>query len=104
MFHLRRLACAFKHPGFAAEREWRSVDTISPHDHATINLQVMRGLLTPYTPMLTGSNLSSQLPLVELRVGYSTSAEKAIHGAMLLLHRFGYADARLEKTQIPYTR
>jgi hypothetical protein len=104
LFHLRRVACTFKHAGFAGEREWRSVTTVKDDDRSLIELQVVRGLLKPYVPMLSGSRESNRLPLVELRVGYSTSATQALHAARLLLDRYGYTDAQIEVTQIPYTR
>jgi hypothetical protein len=104
LFHLRRIACTFKHAGFAGEREWRSVTTMKDEDRPFIELQVVRGLLKPYAPMLAGSRESNRLPVVELRVGYSASETKAVHGARLLLDRYGYGDAHVVLTQIPYTR
>lgn len=102
MFHLRRLACIFKHPGFSSEREWRSVETVKDHDRQKIELQVVRGILKPYVGMLSGSRISGLLPLVELRVGYATHGAQAIHSAHLLLNKCGYGNARLEVTEIPY--
>lgn len=101
LFHLRRIACTFKHPGFAAEREWRSVETVK-HGERPFELQVVRGALRPYVTMLAGSRMSTHLPLVQLRVGYSSNREQAIHGARLLLGRYGYDNAHLELTEIPY--
>jgi len=100
--YLRRLACLFKHPGFAGEHEWRSVTTISDaHEIGAVEFEVSEGTPRPFISMLAGSRESGRLPIVEVRVGASTRPAQTAFATRLLLRRFGYDDVRVTESSIP---
>lgn len=104
IFHLRRIMCAFKHRGFDEEQEWRSVTTMSPlEDPRPVQFEVFKGMPRPFISMLTGSRTSSRLPVVEICVGH-TERKKAVYRAtQRLLDRYGYGNARVTETEIPFS-
>ena len=102
-FHLRRLTCSLKHAGFEEEQEWRSVTTtIAPEDVRCLSFEAARGVPRPYLTMLAGSRNSTRLPVVEVCIGPMERKEAALHATQLLLSRFGYADAAVTQTDIPF--
>lgn len=101
-FHLRRLMCSFKHAGFEEEEEWRSVATIRD-DHFVVGFEPVKGLPRPYIHMLEGSRTSRRLPVVEVCVGPAERKQVAIHTTRLLLSRYGYENATVTHTDIPFS-
>lgn len=100
-FHLRRLMCSFKHAGFQEEEEWRSVATIRD-EHFAVGFEAVKGLPRPHIQMLEGSRMSGRLPVVEVCVGPAERKQVAIHATRLLLSRYGYENARVTLTDIPF--
>jgi hypothetical protein len=100
-FHLRRLMCSFKHPGFAEEEEWRSIATVRDED-LVVGFEAVKGLPRPYIRMLEGSRTSGRLPVVEVCVGPAERKQVAIHATRLLLSRYGYGNAAVTHTDIPF--
>lgn len=103
-FHLRRIMCSFKHSGFEEEQEWRSVTTMSPADDPRpIQFEVFRGMPRPFISMLAGSRTSSRLPVVEICVGHTERKQAVYRATQLLRDRYGYGDARVTETDIPFS-
>ncbi|MGZ8708800.1 MAG: DUF2971 domain-containing protein [Thermoanaerobaculia bacterium] len=104
IFHLRRIMCGFKHPGFDEEQEWRSVTTMSPvDDPRPVHFEPYRGMPRPFIIMLAGSRTSDRLPVVEVCVGH-TERKKAVYRAtQLLLARYGHGDATVTESGIPFS-
>lgn len=103
-FHLRRLSCAFKHAGFAEEEEWRSVERASPiSDLRSIGFEVTGGVLRTFISMLMGSRVSDRLPVSEVCLGPSGQKQReTIYTIQLLLARYGYEDASVTTSEIPF--
>jgi Protein of unknown function (DUF2971) len=101
--HLRRIMLAFKDPGFHEEQEWRSVATMMELDLRFVGFEAARGMPRPFVPMLSGSSTSAQLPVVEVCVGYSQRRRATLHATRLLLDRYGYGNASLTETAIPFS-
>ena len=103
-FHLRRIMCTFKHPGFAEEEEWRSVTTISPVDDLrAVQFEVFKGMPRPYVIMLAGSRTSAQLPVTEVCIGHADRKRAAYRATGLLLSRCGYPNVKVTETEIPFS-
>lgn len=100
--YLHRLACVFKHPGFQEEKEWRSVTSFKelgvPYP---LDFDIRGGMPYPYLAMLTGSRLTTHLPLVEVRVGPMKKQEAAVHATRLLLQSLGYDNVGVSKALVP---
>ncbi len=102
-FYLRQIMCTFKHEGFQEEAEWRSVTRMYPTDDLrSVQFEPVRGVPRPYMVMLAGSRTSTHLPVVEICIGH-TERKKAVHRATQLLRdRYGYANATVTETEIPF--
>ena len=100
--YLRRLICLFKHPGFSAEEEWRSVSPMNESGTVGhIHFTPIDGMPRPHLTMLQGSRQSQQLPVVRVRVGASTRPDAALFATRLLLQRLGYHNVEVTTTEIP---
>lgn len=100
-FHLRRLMCSFKHAGFEEEEEWRSVATVRDEPFV-VGFEAVKGLPRPYVQMLEGSRTSRRLPVIEVCVGPAERKQVAIQATRLLLSRYGYENATVTQTEIPF--
>lgn len=99
--HLRRLMCCFKHAGFREEEEWRAISSVR-QEQLIVGFEAVRGVPRPYVAMLEGSRSSRRLPVVEVCVGPSDRPDAAVYGTRALLSRYGYVDAKVTQTNIPF--
>lgn len=101
---LGRLIALFKHPAFAAEREWRSIDVVrEAFDLRRVEFEIVAGVPRPHVTMLEGSRTSRLLPIIEVRVGDLSNNQRNVLAVRLLLDRFGYGNARVNKTEVPFS-
>ena len=85
----------------ASPSEWRSIATIRDED-LVVGFEAVKGLPRPYIRMLEGSRTSGRLPVVEVCVGPAERKQVAIHATRLLLSRYGYGNAAVTHTDIPF--
>ncbi len=64
--------CFFKHPGFAEEKEWRSVHQLE--DPAKIQFEPSAGTIRPFVELFTGRGEPGLLPIDHVIVGSSLLA------------------------------
>lgn len=96
---LRSLACFFKNPAFAAEKEARYITEISASMGGP-EFRVSGGRLVPFARL---QHPAKRLPIVEVVIGPTADGQAHAH-VQALLTAMGYPDTSLRPSAVPLRR
>jgi hypothetical protein len=89
----------FKHPSFAAEREWRLAKVVYADD-PDLRVRAGKSMLVRYVPV--GLDLSPASPTIySIRVGPTPHPQLALEGLTYYFHRIGIANG-VCNSKVPY--
>jgi hypothetical protein len=95
-----QLAPMLKHPTFEEEKEWRLASGLIDHVHPEVHHRAGKSMLIPYY-IMSLARASTELPIVEVRVGPTPHPELAVASTFSMLKKV-QARPVVTRSGIPY--